>query len=138
MLAKKSRGELSGGAADKVLIGELLDDMLKSDIKPSTRYVMGKVIEKNIRPFFGKIRAQRLTTDLMDRYREKRKGEGRSDATPIANSPSCGRLSTTRASARPRRFWSCRISPSSRKPISARVSWPTSNMTNCWRSYPRS
>src|SRR5208283_4699621 len=81
MLAKKSRGELSGGAADKVLIGELLDDMLKSDIKPSTRYIMGKVIEKNIRPFFGKIRAQRLTTDLMDRYREKRKGEGRSDST---------------------------------------------------------
>jgi integrase len=81
MLAKKSRGELSGGSADKVLIGELLDDILKSDIKPSTRYVMEKVIEKNIRPFFGKIRAQRLTTDLMDRYREKRKGEGRSDST---------------------------------------------------------
>jgi integrase len=81
LLARKARGELSGGAADKVLIGELLDDVLKSDIKPSTRYIMGKVIEKNIRPFFGKIRAQRLTTDLMDRYREKRKGEGRSDST---------------------------------------------------------
>ena len=81
MLAKKSRGELSGGSADKVLITELLDDVLKSDIKPSTRYVWEKVIEKSIRPFFGKIRAQRLTTDLMDKYREKRKGEGRSDAT---------------------------------------------------------
>lgn len=81
LLAKKSRGELSGGSADKVLITELLDDVLKSDIKPSTRYVWEKVIEKNIRPFFGKIRAQRLTTDLMDKYREKRKGEGRSDAT---------------------------------------------------------
>ena len=32
MLAKKSRGELSGGSADKVLIGELLDDVLKSDV----------------------------------------------------------------------------------------------------------
>ena len=81
MLAKKSRGELSGGSADKVLITELLDDVLKSDVKPSTRYVWEKVIEKNIRPFFGKIKAQRLTTDLMDKYREKRKGEGRSDAT---------------------------------------------------------
>ena len=39
------------------------------------------MIEKNIRPFFGKLKAQRLTTDLMDKYREKRKGEGRSDAT---------------------------------------------------------
>ena len=81
MLAKKSRGELSGGSADKVLITDLLDDVLKSDIKPSTRYVWEKVIEKNIRPFFGKVKAQRLTTDLMDKYREKRKGEGRSDAT---------------------------------------------------------
>lgn len=81
LLAKKSRGELSGGSADKVLIGELLNDVLKSDIKPSTRYVWEKVIEKNIRPFFGNLKAQRLTTDHMDRYREKRKGEGRSDAT---------------------------------------------------------
>jgi integrase len=55
--------------------------VLKSDIKPSTRYVSEKVIEKSIRPFFGKLKAQRLTTDHMDRYREKRKGEGRSDET---------------------------------------------------------
>src|SRR3984885_6384619 len=81
MLAKKHRGGLSGAVPDKVLITDLLDDVLKSDIKPSTRYVWEKVIEKNIRPFFGKIKAQRLTTDLMDKYREKRKGEGRSDAT---------------------------------------------------------
>src|SRR3984885_12487416 len=81
MLAKKSRGELSGGAADKVLIGELLDDFLKSDIKPSTRYITGKVIEKNITPYFGKIRAQRLTTDLMDRYRAQRIAAGKSDST---------------------------------------------------------
>jgi integrase len=81
MLAKKSRGELSATGADKALIGELLDDMLKSDIKPSTRYIMGKVIEKNIRPFFGKLKAQRLTTDLMDKYRAKRKAEKCADAT---------------------------------------------------------
>jgi len=81
MLAKKSRGELSSGAADKVLITELLDDVLKSDVKASTRYIWEKVIEKNIRPFFGKLKAQRLTTDLMDRYREKRKAEKRSDST---------------------------------------------------------
>ncbi len=81
MLAKKVRGELSATGADKALIGELLDDMLKSDIKPSTRYIMGKVIEKNIRPFFGKLKAQRLTTDLMDKYRVKRRGEKCSDAT---------------------------------------------------------
>jgi integrase len=81
LLARKARGEFSGGTADKALITELLDDVLKSDIKPSTRYVWEKVIEKNIRPFFGNLKAQRLTTDHMDRYREKRKGEGRSDST---------------------------------------------------------
>src|ERR1700704_3035936 len=81
LLAKKERGEISGGKPTSVLITELLDDVLKSDIKESTRYVWEKVIEKNIRPFFGKFRAARLSTDQMDKYREKRKAEGRSDST---------------------------------------------------------
>lgn len=81
MLAKRHRGELTGGAPEKVLVAELLDDVLKSDIKESTRYIWRKVVEKNIRPFFGKLRAARLSTDQMDNYREKRKAEGRSDAT---------------------------------------------------------
>jgi integrase len=81
MLAKRHRGELTGGAPEKVLITELLDDVLKSDIKASTRYVWGKVIEKNLRPFFGGLRATRLSTDKMDEYRHKRKADGRTDAT---------------------------------------------------------
>src|SRR5947209_20087684 len=81
LLAKKERGEISGGKPTTVLIGELLDDVLKSDIKESTRYIWEKVVEKNIRPFFGKIKAVRLSTDLMDKYRQKRKAEGRSDTT---------------------------------------------------------
>ncbi len=81
LLAKRHRGELSGGAPDKVLINELLDDVLKSDIKESTRYIWQKVVEKNIRPFFGKLRAARLSTDQMDKYRAKRKTQGRTDAT---------------------------------------------------------
>src|ERR1700693_6095045 len=72
LLARKHRGEISGGAPDRVLIGELLDDLIKSDVKESTRYIYEKVIEKSIRPFFGKYKAQRLTTDLMDEYRRKR------------------------------------------------------------------
>jgi integrase len=81
LLAKKERGEISGGSPDKVLVSELLDDVLKSDIKESTRYIWGKVIEKSIRPFFGEFKARRVSTDHMERYREKRKDEGRSDAT---------------------------------------------------------
>jgi integrase len=81
MLAKKHRGELSGGAPDKVLIDELLNDVLKSDVKPSTLYIWKKVVEKSIRPFFGKIKARRLSTDHMDDYRAKRKSQGVVDST---------------------------------------------------------
>jgi len=81
LIAKRHRGELSGGAPDTVTIGELLDDVLKSDIADSTRYVWRAVVEKNVRPYFGTLKAVRLTTDKMDAYREKRKAEGRTDAT---------------------------------------------------------
>jgi len=37
LLSKRHRGEISGGTPDKVTIGELLDDVLKSDVKESTR-----------------------------------------------------------------------------------------------------
>ncbi|WP_158786816.1 site-specific integrase [Granulicella sp. L46] len=81
MLAKKHRGEITGGTPDKVLIGELLDDVLKSDIEESTRYIWKVVVEKNLRPFFGSIRAARLSTDIMERYREKRVSEGCAEST---------------------------------------------------------
>lgn len=81
MLGKKSRGEITGGSPDKVLIGELLDDVLKSDIAESTRYIWRLVIDKSLRPFFGRLRAARLTTDKLDEYRSKRKAEGCVDAT---------------------------------------------------------
>jgi hypothetical protein len=39
-LAKRHRGEISGGIPDKVLIGELLDDLLKlGGFKPNTLYI---------------------------------------------------------------------------------------------------
>jgi integrase len=81
LLAKRHRGEISGGTPDRVLIGELLDDLIKSDVKESTRYIYDKVIEKSIRPFFGRFKAQRLTTDLMEEYRRKRKAMKISDST---------------------------------------------------------
>jgi integrase len=81
LLGKKVRGELASGAVNTILIGELLDDVLKSDIQESTRYVWKLVVEANLRPFFGKLKASRLSTDHMEAYREKRKGDGRSDAT---------------------------------------------------------
>jgi integrase len=81
LLGKKHRREITGGPAESVLIGELLDDVLKSDIEESTRYIWKLVAEKSLRPFFGKTRGARLSTDLLDRYREKRTGEGVTHAT---------------------------------------------------------
>jgi integrase len=81
LIAKKHRGEVTGSTPERILIGELLEDVLKSDIQESTRYVWRLVIEKNLKPFFGSIRAARLSTDLMDRYRERRIHQGRTEAT---------------------------------------------------------
>ena len=93
LIAKRHRGEISGGAPDKVLVNEFLDDVLRSDIKDTTRYIREKVVGKNVRPFFGDIRAARLSTDQMEDYRQKRKAEGRrcfrrsSAAAGTANNP---------------------------------------------------
>jgi integrase len=81
LIAKRARGEISGGTPDRVLIGELLDDLMKSDVKESTRYIYEKVIDKHIRPFFGTVRALRLTTDLLESYRKKRTGDGAKHST---------------------------------------------------------
>src|SRR5215831_3163645 len=81
LLAKKSRGDLSAGSANTILIDELLDDVLKSDIEETTRKVWKWVVEASIRPFFGRMKAARLSTDYMDDYRQQRLADGRSDAT---------------------------------------------------------
>ena len=81
MLAKKFRGELSSGKPDKVLITELLDDVLKSDIAESTRKNWKLVTEAHLRPFFGGMKAVRLSTDRIEEYRERRLESGVSDAT---------------------------------------------------------
>lgn len=81
LLAKKVRGEINGGKPDRVLITELLDDVLLSDIAESTRKVWQYSVERNLRPFFGHLKAARLTSDMIEQYREKRVAEGRTQAT---------------------------------------------------------
>ena len=84
MQGRKASGTLTGRRVDKILINELLNDVLDKDVNPriadSTRKVWGYVIEKSIRPFFGKIPAAKLTTSKMEEYRKHRKKEA-SDAT---------------------------------------------------------
>lgn len=38
-------------------------------------------MDKNLRPFFGTLKAQRVTTEILKEYRRKRVSEGRTEAT---------------------------------------------------------
>jgi hypothetical protein len=64
-------------------VGQLLDEFLEhanANIKTSPAKVWRLVIEANIRPFFGKLKAA-LTTERLKDYRRRRLGEGRSGST---------------------------------------------------------
>jgi integrase len=83
LLGKKLRGELDS-SAEKITCGQLLDDVLchvEENAKASTAKIWKLVIEANLRPFFGHLKAATLSTDRMREYRVKRKAEGRSEAT---------------------------------------------------------
>jgi len=84
LIGKKSRGEVADVVTAKVTCGELLDDLLEyteANIKPTTARVWQLVIEATLRPFFGHLRAAKLTTEKLREFRRKRSAEGRSDAT---------------------------------------------------------
>lgn len=84
ILGKKARGELTPAPGGATTCGELLDDVLQhahSNLKPSTERIFKWCIEANIRPFFGQMKAIRLTTKTLKEYREKRLAEGRAETT---------------------------------------------------------
>lgn len=84
LLGQKHRGEISGGHPDRVTVGELLDDFLeyaKGNVRPDTEYIYRKVTENSLRPFFGSLKACKVTTDTLRQYRRLRRSEGRSDST---------------------------------------------------------
>jgi integrase len=84
LLGQKHRGEIAGGDPERIRIGKLLDDLLEhaeTNLKPSTKYIWACVIEKNLRPHFGHLKAARLTTEQLKEYRRKRLVQGRTDAT---------------------------------------------------------
>src|SRR3982074_676829 len=60
LLAKKHRGEITGGTPDKAMIGALLPPVSKRDIEESTPYTVTGVVEKNLRPSFGQLRPASL------------------------------------------------------------------------------
>ncbi len=84
LLGKKARGETASFLSEKVTCGELLDDILehvRANAKPSTARIWAWCVEANLRPYFGRIKASRLTTQTLREYRGKRLRDGRSEAT---------------------------------------------------------
>ena len=68
----------AGGNPDSVRINELFDDLLGVDgtkAKAETKYIYKLVIDSHLRPFFGKLKASKLTSDHLKSYRKKRKAE---------------------------------------------------------------
>jgi integrase len=84
ILGKKARGEVGNVVADKITCGQLLDDVLRhvaENGKASTAKVWKLVIDANLRPFFGHLKAATLSTDRMREYRDQRQAEGRAGST---------------------------------------------------------
>jgi integrase len=84
ILGKKARGEMGNFAAEKITCAELLDDVLKhveANAKESTAKIWKMVIDANLKPFFGHMKATKVSTERMNDYRVKRNAAKRSDAT---------------------------------------------------------
>jgi integrase len=75
----------------KVRIAELLDDYIKTlkrkeerrgDYAPRTSRITGYTVDKHVRPFFGQLRADKLSTKLLDEYCDKRIAEYKQRGEP--------------------------------------------------------
>jgi len=61
----------------KLTMNELFDDLLRDyEVNDKRLDWASIVVEKHLRPFFGKVRAARLTSDLLSRYVQHRRSEG--------------------------------------------------------------
>jgi len=84
ILKQKMAGMLPDREIRKITCGELLDDVLRhveENGKPSTAKIWKLVVEANLKPFFGKLKASGISTDKLREYRDKRKADEVSDAT---------------------------------------------------------
>ena len=82
-LAQIDAGIFAGLHVARVRVGELLDDLLhdyRENNKSYEGFALPKV-RRNLRPFFGHMRAAGVTTDLVERYKQKRKREEAANAT---------------------------------------------------------
>ena len=76
-LGQRARGELAPPPKG-LTIGRLLDEFLAhvdSDLEAGTRRMYHSALDLHVKPFFGHLAPQKLTTDMLRDYREKRSRE---------------------------------------------------------------
>ena len=74
LLGQRARGEL-GGRNAKVTVDALLDNFLKAlavRVRPDTLKIQTLVVDANLRPFFGPMKADKITSEKLLEYRAYR------------------------------------------------------------------
>jgi integrase len=74
MNGRKARGEL-GGRNAKLTVGRILDHFLKilpTRVGEGTLEILSSVMEAHVRPYFGSMKADKITTETLLAYRESR------------------------------------------------------------------
>ena len=106
LLGQRERGELGGHNARLSVDGPLnhFVKALAVRVRPGTLKIQSLVIDANLRPFFGKMKGDKITTSVLMAYREYRakqltnKGSATSPSTInrelslLRNCPHCGAL----------------------------------------------
>jgi integrase len=83
LLGQRERGELGGHNA-RLSVDGLLNHFVKAlavRVRPDTLKIQSLVIDANLRPFFGNMKGDKITTDILLKYRQHRADEGRSPST---------------------------------------------------------
>src|ERR1017187_6996979 len=91
LLGQKSRGEL-GGPNARITIDRVLDHYYEDQalhVKPETLKIEKLVVEAHVRPAFGKLRAEKITSVTLANYRAQRTLQGASPTTCNRELASC-------------------------------------------------
>src|ERR1035437_9357890 len=100
LLGQKARGEL-GGPNARVTVTTLLDRYLDvSTAQGETKDIYKYVMDADLKPFFGKLRGDKVTSDRLLAYRKHRAGQNTIKGTPVSQSSINRELVILRAAMR--------------------------------------
>jgi hypothetical protein len=92
MNGEKARGEL-GGSNAKLTMDAILAGFLKAltvRVGEDTLKIQTLVVNAHLQPFFGRLRPEKISTDVLMSYREYRSGEKTNKGTLPASRQSTG------------------------------------------------